>query len=78
MLNWPITINQHMASAVTSALITVAFGAWKKFKVRDVAGIRMRRLVSNKGPRKRICRKICRRVVHQTGVRYGESLWDGL
>lgn len=44
LLNHPYTINQHMSSTITSGDITVEFGALNKYKVRQVRGVRLRRL----------------------------------
>lgn len=44
LFNFPITINQHMQSSVASATKTVLFGLLSKYKIRDVAGFRLRRL----------------------------------
>ena len=41
----PIRINQSMANAVSNSNITIAYGNFSKFKIRDVNRIRMRRLV---------------------------------
>jgi HK97 family phage major capsid protein len=41
----PIFINQSMDSTVASTKKTVAYGALKKYKIRDVSSIRLRRLV---------------------------------
>ncbi len=45
LLGYPVTINQDMQSSVATATKTILFGAMSKYKVRDVAGLRMRRLV---------------------------------
>jgi HK97 family phage major capsid protein len=42
---YPITINQHMASSVATTNKTMLFGQLNKYKVRDVRVIRFRRLV---------------------------------
>ncbi len=42
---YPIGINQHMADAAIASAKTLAFGQFKKFKIRDVGTIRLRRLV---------------------------------
>jgi len=44
LLGYPIFINQSMASPAASAK-TVLFGQLNKYKIRDVAGLRLRRLV---------------------------------
>jgi HK97 family phage major capsid protein len=44
LLGYPITINQSMASPAASAK-TIIFGQLTKYKIRDVAGFRLRRLV---------------------------------
>jgi HK97 family phage major capsid protein len=41
----PYFINQSQASTITSGNKTVVYGALRKFKIRDVSAIRMRRLV---------------------------------
>jgi HK97 family phage major capsid protein len=41
----PYYINQSMVSAIASGNKTVVYGALRKFKIRDVSAIRMRRLV---------------------------------
>jgi HK97 family phage major capsid protein len=41
----PIYINQSMASTVSSGTITMAYGALKKYVIRDVSQVRLRRLV---------------------------------
>lgn len=41
----PITINQSMSNAVAATNLTMLYGNYKKYKVRDVAEIRMLRLV---------------------------------
>lgn len=45
LLGWPVTINNHMDSAAASTAKTVLCGAFKKYKVRLVAELRLRRLV---------------------------------
>lgn len=45
ILGYPVTINQDMASSIASAAITMLFGLFSKYKIRDVAGLRLRRLV---------------------------------
>ncbi len=45
LLGYPITINQDMASAVTTTLKTIVYGQLTKYKIRDVGSIRLRRLV---------------------------------
>jgi HK97 family phage major capsid protein len=42
---YPFTINQSMASAVATGNKTVLFGDFSKYKIRDVASVRLRRLV---------------------------------
>jgi len=44
LLGWPTTINSHMAS-VASGAIPILFGAMKKYKIRLIAQLRLRRLV---------------------------------
>lgn len=44
LLGYGITPNQHCAVIAESALV-IAFGAFNKYKIRDVAGFRLRRLV---------------------------------
>jgi HK97 family phage major capsid protein len=41
----PIGINQSMANAVSATNITMTYGLMSKYKIRDVAQMRMRRLV---------------------------------
>jgi HK97 family phage major capsid protein len=41
----PYTINQDMASAITSGAVTMLFGQFSKYKVRQVNSIRLYRLV---------------------------------
>lgn len=41
---YPFTINQDMASAVTTGLKTMLFGQLSKYKIRDVQSVRIRRL----------------------------------
>lgn len=41
----PITINQDMASSVATGNKTIAFGAFRFYKIRDVGSFRLRRLV---------------------------------
>lgn len=41
----PIRVNQSMANSIAAGNITVAYGQFSKFKIRDVARVRMRRLV---------------------------------
>jgi HK97 family phage major capsid protein len=42
---YPFTINQSMASTVATGNKTVLFGDFSKYKIRDVASVRLRRLV---------------------------------
>ena len=44
LLGWPVTVNQDVGSLATGVK-TVVFGAFKKYVIRDVAGLRLRRLV---------------------------------
>jgi HK97 family phage major capsid protein len=44
LLGKPVTINQSMQSSIATGTKTVLFGAYKKFKIRDVKAIRIRRL----------------------------------
>lgn len=44
LLQYPITINQHMQSSLATATKTMLFGDFSKYKIRDVADIRFRRL----------------------------------
>lgn len=44
LLGFPITINQHMDSALTTGKKLVLFGDFSHFMIRDVAEIRFRRL----------------------------------
>lgn len=41
----PISVNNHMASSVATTAKTVLYGNFRKYKVRRVAGIRVRHLV---------------------------------
>lgn len=41
---FPFKINQAMASSMANTNKTVLFGTWSKYKIRDVASIRLRRL----------------------------------
>lgn len=41
---WPVVVNQHMDTPAAGKK-TLLFGNWKKFKVREVGQIRLRRLV---------------------------------
>jgi len=41
---FPLNINQHMQSSVATATKTMIFGLLSKYKIRDVAGVRMVRL----------------------------------
>lgn len=45
LLNWPYTINQGMASALAASAKVLLFGAMSKYVIREVAGIRLHRLV---------------------------------
>ncbi len=45
LLGYPISINQSMDSTVSSGKKTILFGQHSKYKIRDVAEIRLRRLV---------------------------------
>jgi len=45
LYSYPITINQDMASAVTTTLKTMLFGQLRAYKIREVRGIRFYRLV---------------------------------
>jgi len=45
LLSYPITINQSMASTITASDKVIAFGQLSKYKIRDVASVRLRRLV---------------------------------
>ena len=45
LLGWPVTINNHMASSIATTAKTVLCGAFRKYKVRLVAELRLRRLV---------------------------------
>jgi len=42
---FPVTINQDMQATVATATKTIIFGAFGKYKIRDVAGVRLKRLV---------------------------------
>lgn len=44
LLRYRVTVNQQMAAIATGAK-TVLFGCMPKYKIRDVAGVRLRRLV---------------------------------
>ncbi len=44
LAGFPITPNQHMQSSVATATKTIVFGQLNKYKVRDVAGVRLVRL----------------------------------
>jgi HK97 family phage major capsid protein len=44
LCGYPITVNQHMQSAVETGTKTVIFGQLSKYKIRDVAGVRLVRL----------------------------------
>jgi HK97 family phage major capsid protein len=45
LAGYPITINQDMSSSVATTEIVALFGDLSKYKVREVRGIRLRRLV---------------------------------
>jgi HK97 family phage major capsid protein len=45
LYNFPITINQHMASVVEADAVTMLFGLFSKYKIRQVRAVRLRRLV---------------------------------
>lgn len=45
LCGWPVFINQDMASAVSTGAKTMLFGAFKKYKVRLIGEVRLRRLV---------------------------------
>lgn len=45
LLGYPVYINQHMQATVATATKTVIFGALGLYKIRQVRGIRMRRLI---------------------------------
>jgi HK97 family phage major capsid protein len=45
LLGYPLVVNQSMDSALTAGKKVIAFGQLSKHKVRDVAGLRLRRLV---------------------------------
>jgi HK97 family phage major capsid protein len=45
LLGYPVTVNQDMASAMAAAARTIVFGQLSKYKIRDVASFRLRRLV---------------------------------
>jgi HK97 family phage major capsid protein len=49
LLNAPVTINQSMASALAQSAKVVLFGALRKYKIRDVRTLRLRRLVERYG-----------------------------
>lgn len=44
ILGYPITVNQQMSSTITASDITALFGQLSKYMIRDVAGIRLKRL----------------------------------
>lgn len=44
LANYPYTVNQDMQASVATATKTMLFGLLSKYKIRDVAGIRMIRL----------------------------------
>ena len=44
LLGYPYTVNQHMASAITTGLKTVLFGQLSKYIIRDVSTVRLVRL----------------------------------
>ena len=45
LLSYPLTLNQDMSSTITSTDIVILFGQLDKYKIRDVAEIRLKRLV---------------------------------
>ena len=45
IFGYPVYINTAMSSTITATDKTMMFGQWSKFKIRDVAQIRLRRLV---------------------------------
>lgn len=45
LLGYPVTINQDMAASLTATYKTLLFGQLSKYKVREVAQVRLRRLV---------------------------------
>lgn len=45
LYGYPVTINQHMASTIESGAKSMLFGQFGKYKIRDVAGFRLKRLV---------------------------------
>ena len=45
IFNFPLVVNQDMPGAFAAGEKTVLFGQLKKFKIREVAGVRLRRLV---------------------------------
>ena len=49
LLGYPITINQDMQSTVATATRTMIFGDFSRYKIRDVAQIRFKRLVERYG-----------------------------
>ena len=48
LLGKPVVINQNMSSTITSGDKTILFGDFGKFWIRDVASIRMRRLIERR------------------------------
>lgn len=49
LLNAPVTLNQSMASTLAQSNKVVLFGALRKYKIRDVRTLRLRRLVERYG-----------------------------
>ena len=45
LLGYPVTINQSMAATVEADAITLLFGALSKYNIRDIASMRLLRLV---------------------------------
>lgn len=45
LLGKPVIVNQAMQSSIATATKTILAGAFKKYKIRDVRNVRMRRLV---------------------------------
>jgi len=51
---YPYTVNQDMSSTITSGDKTLLFGQMKKFKIRQVRGIRMKRFLERYGEKDQI------------------------
>lgn len=44
LCGYPLTVNQHMQATVSTGTKTIVFGQLSKYKIRDVAGVRLVRL----------------------------------